>query len=90
MEFEWDDEKAAINEAKHKVTFAEAATVFTDWLSDTNPDFWHSFDEERFLTIGKSAQDRILVVSHTDREGKIRLISAREATPAERRGYEDG
>lgn len=77
------------NEEKHGVTFEEATSIFFDFLADTNRDFLHSLDEERFLTIGKSAKDRLLVVSHTDRDGTIRLISAREATHEEKRGYEN-
>ncbi|HEX4611964.1 MAG TPA: BrnT family toxin [Urbifossiella sp.] len=89
-EFEWDDAKAASNHRKHGVTFGEAATVFQDPLAVTFDDPDHSGDEDRFLTIGMSAADRVLIVSHTDRDGRIRIISVREASRGERQGYEDG
>jgi uncharacterized DUF497 family protein len=88
--FEWDDAKAASNFQKHGVTFGEAATVFDDPLAVTFYDPDHSDDDDRFLTIGLSAAGRTLIVSHTDRGDRIRIISAREATRAERKGYEDG
>lgn len=88
--FEWDDAKAASNFEKHGVTFGEAATVFADPFSATTADLGHSDDEDRFLTVGMSARNRILVVIHTDREGRTRIISAREATRREQKGYEDG
>jgi len=84
LDFQWDKNKAASNHNKHGVTFDEAATVFGDYLSMTFPDFEHSIDEERYLIIGKSEQNRILVVSHTHRIQSIRIISAREATKRER------
>ena len=87
--FESDPEKARINEAKHQVMFAEAETVFGDFLASTKPDFDHSDGEDRYLTVGTSARNRLLVVSYTERGDKIRLISARQATPQERRGYEN-
>jgi uncharacterized DUF497 family protein len=87
---EWDPEKAVSNLAKHGVDFHEAGTVLDDPLSTTFPDPDHSVAEERFLTIGLSASGRILVVGHTDRGEAVRLITARPATPAERRFYEEG
>lgn len=90
MEFEWDDDKAAVNERKHGVAFAEAMTVFADPLALTGYDPDHSDGEDRYLTMGRSADDRLLVVSHTDRGENIRIISARLASRAERRDYEDG
>jgi len=89
MEFEWDEDKAAKNRRKHKVAFAEAATVFGDPLAVTFPDPDHSVEEDRFLTIGTSDRNRVLIVSHTDREDRVRIISARKATPQERRTYEE-
>ena len=89
MEFEWDERKAAANRAKHKVTFSEAATVFGDPLSVTFPDPDHSFEEERFVTIGSSEQGRLLAVAHVDRAGRIRIISARRTTRRERKTYEE-
>jgi uncharacterized DUF497 family protein len=87
---EWDPNKAASNVEKHGVSFEEAATVFFDPLALTIPDPAHSFDEDRFITMGLSVLDQLLVVVHTDRAGVIRLISAREATARERRAYESG
>ena len=90
MEFEWDDTKAEANERKHGVTFSEALTVFADPLSLTGYDPGHSGDEDRFITMGTSADGRLLVVSHTDRDDKVRIISSREASRKERKDYEDG
>lgn len=86
--FEWDTEKAVENLKKHEVSFEEATTVFYDLLSSTIPDPLHSDEENRFIIVGMSHQQRLLVVVHTDREEKIRIISARLATPKERRNYE--
>jgi uncharacterized DUF497 family protein len=90
MVIEWDPRKAAANLRKHGVDFHEAGTVLADTLSTTFPDPDHSVDETRYLTIGASAQGRILVVVHTDRADAVRLISARRATARERRFYEEG
>lgn len=90
MDFEWDEDKAKANIGKHKVDFDEAATVFGDFLSSTFPDPDHSTDEVRYVTIGTSNRGRILIVSHTDREGRTRIISARKAKPHERKAYEEG
>ena len=78
MEFEWDTDKAHSNVEKHGFSFAEAMTVFGDPLEVTIPDPDHSEGEARFLSLGRSEQGRLLVVSYTKREGRIRLISARE------------
>jgi hypothetical protein len=89
--FEWDRAKARSNEAKHGVSFYEAATVFFDPLSVTVDDPDHSGEERRLLTMGHSAKGRLLVVAHLEAgRGPIRLISAREATRSERQGYEEG
>lgn len=90
MEFEWDDTKAALNEQKHGVSFGEAMTVFADTLALTGYDPGHSDDEDRYITMGLSADGQLLVVSHTDRDEKVRIISARVASRAERKDYEDG
>ena len=90
MEFEWDSAKAEKNLAKHGVSFPEAATVFGDPLSMTYPDPDHSIREQRFITIGCSQDGRVLLVAHTDRAERIRIISARKATPRERKHYETG
>lgn len=87
--FEWDPQKARQNEAKHGVFFSEASTVFGDAFSVTIPDQDHSIGEARFLTIGMSHRQRLLVVAHTDRDDVIRLIHARAATRSERKVYEE-
>jgi uncharacterized DUF497 family protein len=88
MEFEWDPRKARINLRKHGVSFTEAATIFGDELAITVSDPDHSDNEDRYITIGWSARRRLLIVSHTDRGDRIRIISARELTKAERKEYE--
>ena len=89
MKFEWDEEKAKANLHKHKVTFDEAATIFGDFLARTFPDPDHSLEEDRYITIGTSDRGRVLIVSHTDREDRTRIISARKAKPHERKAYEE-
>jgi uncharacterized DUF497 family protein len=89
IEFEWNPEKAEANFRKHRVAFAEAATVFRDPLSITICDPDHSQDEDRYLTVGKTARGRAVVVAHTDRSSRTRIISARELTRAEREDYEE-
>ena len=89
MHFEWDSDKAVDNLKKHGVSFPEAATAFDDPLSTTFPDPDHSEDEERYLTVGISTQQRLLVIGHTENNDTIRIISARQATSHERRWYED-
>lgn len=79
--------KAAKNVKKHQVSFEEAATVFDDPLFITFVDEEHSVDEERYITIGLSNRGRLLLVAHTDREDRIRIISARKATKKERWFY---
>nr|VFJ89947.1 MAG: hypothetical protein BECKH772A_GA0070896_1001825 [Candidatus Kentron sp. H]VFJ90936.1 MAG: hypothetical protein BECKH772B_GA0070898_1001229 [Candidatus Kentron sp. H]VFJ97958.1 MAG: hypothetical protein BECKH772C_GA0070978_1001725 [Candidatus Kentron sp. H] len=88
MRFEWDNRKAASNERKHGIAFEEAGTVLADYFSITVPDPLHPGNEERFVTIGQSENQRLLVVVHADRNGVIRLISARPATISERNRYE--
>lgn len=88
--FEWDRSKALSNLQKHGVSFDEAKTVFEDPLSSTIDDPIHSSYEDRFVIIGLSSNGRLLIVVHTDRDGNIRIISAREATGQEQRAYEEG
>ena len=88
MELEWDPEKAEENLRSHGVAFTEAQTVFGDPLEVTILDPDHSDGEFRFLSLGRSEAGRLLVVSYTERGSRVRIISAREATPKERRGYE--
>lgn len=76
MNFEWHSEKAELNLTKHGVSFPEAATVFGDPLSLTVDDPDHSVEELRFLTMGLSETGQLLIVSHTDRDGRIRIINA--------------
>ncbi|XGV94599.1 MAG: BrnT family toxin [Leptolyngbya sp. BL-A-14] len=90
MQFEWNPDKAASNAKKHGVTFEEAATVFNDLLSVTFPDPDHSVGENRYVMIGLSRFGQLLIVAHTDRGEKVRIISARQANRQERRFYERG
>ena len=87
-EFEWDTRKAEANLRKHGVSFVEAATVFFYLVSLTVPDPLHSHKEDRFVITGLSNRNRHLVVVHSDRDGRIRIISARLVTPSERKKYE--
>ncbi len=88
-QFEWDKTKAELNRQKHGVEFDEAQTIFVDELSITMPDPDHSDEENRMMMIGLSRTNRLLVVIFTERGRKIRLISARKATRAERKKYEE-
>ncbi len=88
MNFEWDPSKAAHNRRKHGVSFHEAATVFGDALALTYQDPDHSEQEQRFITVGMSNARRLLIVAHAERGDRIRIINARQTTPAERKQYE--
>lgn len=88
LRFDWDPEKAASNEKKHRVAFSEAATAFADPLSITIPDPGHSSGEARFILLGLAFRGRLVVVAHTEESDSIRIISARPATRSERRSYE--
>lgn len=90
MRFEWDSTKAARNLRKHRVSFGDASSVFYDPLAVTGSDPDHSEIEERLITFGLSSAGQLLVVSHTEREETIRIVSARKATHQERRIYEEG
>jgi uncharacterized protein len=90
LTFEWDEDKAATNLKKHKVSFEEAKTIFNDEFSLTTGDPDHSADEDRFIDIGTSEQGQLLVVVYTEREKRIRIISCRKATAPERKAYEEG
>ena len=87
--FEWDPNKARLNLKTHGVSFDEASTAFRDPLSRAIDDPLHSDDEERFVLIGHSIRRRLLVVVHTERGDRIRIISARLATKKERVRYEE-
>jgi len=88
VEFEWDTEKDELNQRKHGVSFAEAATVFRDRLHATVPDDRYTVEEARFRTVGQTLAGRLVTVAHTDRADRIRIISARLVTKNERRQYE--
>ena len=88
MKFEWDLAKADANLRKHGVSFEAAAHAFEDDLSATFPDPDHSRGEVRLITYGLGLDGKLLVVSHTERGGTIRIISARVATNKERKRYE--
>ena len=90
MRFEWDPRKAAANLHKHGISFEEATTALRDDLALTGRDPDHSTGEARYITFGVSSQGRLLVVSHTERGGLVRIISARTATKSERKIYEEG
>ncbi len=86
--FEWDPKKAESNARKHGVTFDEASTVFGDPIGLLMPDPDHALNEERYLVLGMSNQQRLLVVAFAERPPRTRLISARRAKPRELRRYE--
>ncbi|MGI8545536.1 MAG: BrnT family toxin [Aridibacter sp.] len=89
MQFEWNEEKTKANLKKHRVSFEEAETVFDDslFLIFADPD--HSIEENRFIIMGESNRNKLLVVSFVERPPKIRLISARKANRAEPKNYEE-
>ncbi len=91
--FEWDESKARINFEKHGISFDEARTIFADPLLVTYVDEFHSNKEERFISVGLSERNRVLLAVHTEREETnevivIRIISCRKATQTERKRYE--
>lgn len=90
LRFVWDARKAEANLRKHGVSFPEAATAFGDPLSITIRDPDHSAREERFILIGQSRQQHLVVVAHVERGEIIRIISARPANRRERMSYEEG
>ena len=90
MLFDWDPEKAAANLKRQDVSFDEASTVWNDYFNIELFDHDHSVEENRFLMIGESAEQRLLIISFTERGNRVRIISARELTPKERREYEHG
>jgi uncharacterized protein len=90
VQFEWDPAKDRQNRVLHRVPFKEAATVFGDPLAWSIEDPDHSTREARYLTTGMSNRQRVIIVSHTYRGHRIRIISARQATNKERHVYEEG
>jgi len=89
FDFEWDDKKATTNIRNHGVSFVEATSIFDDGLMVTNADLVHSDEEDRYVSIGLSSSNRLLVVVYTERVRTIRLISAREPTSREKQDYEN-
>ena len=89
IEFEWDGVKAQDNLSKHGISFEDATSAFYDPLSVTISDPDHSTNESRFLLIGRTIEDWLVVVAHTDRGQRIRIINARRATRLERASYEE-
>ena len=89
LRFEWNPQKAAINEMKHGVSFEEALTVFSDPLARIFDDLDHSITEAREIIIGHSLNQRLLIVCFAERGNVVRLFSARKATRGERRDYEE-
>ncbi|HEV2132048.1 MAG TPA: BrnT family toxin [Longimicrobiaceae bacterium] len=87
LEFEWDPDKAVSNRKKHGVGFEEAMTVFRDPLGRLVDDPEHSLNEARFVLFGRSEAGRLLAVMHTERGQALRIISAREMTPKEKKQY---
>jgi uncharacterized DUF497 family protein len=90
MKIEWDPKKAKSNLEKHGVSFEEAATALSDPMAATGADPDHSINEERYVTFGVSEKGRLVVVSHTEKDQTIRIISARKASKGERELYEEG
>jgi len=89
LNFEWDDKKAKSNLIKHKISFEEASTAFGDDLSITIEDPLHSDNENRLILIGKSNNNKTLIVVHIEQTDSIRLISARKATKKEQKFYKE-
>ncbi len=89
LQFEWDEEKAKVNLKKRSVGFDEGATIFNDPLIITITDQAHSDTEQRNISLGISVKGHLLIVVHTERNEKIRLISCRKATPHERKTYDE-
>lgn len=92
MKFEWDEKKNTLNHRKHKIWFEEAQTVWADGHSIEFFDSVHVETEDRYLRMGHSSRNRLLLVVFCERldSGIVRLISARKATASERRQYEKG
>jgi uncharacterized protein len=90
MKYEWDQQKAKTNLSKHGISFEEAQTVFDDplYVDFYDPD--HSENEDRYIIIGQSSKNRVLLVSYTERGEQIRLISARQVTKQELKAYQEG
>lgn len=90
VQFEWDEVKAKRNLRKHKVSFEDGTTIFHDPFIVTKLDSRHSDEEDRFISVGFSIRGHLLLVIHVERGERIRIISCRKATTAERKIYEKG
>lgn len=90
LRIEWSARKNRGNIQKHGVDFAEAKTVFDDPLHLTTTDPDHSIGERRFITVGMSERNRLLIMAHTIEDDRIRIITARRPTRSERKDYEEG
>jgi hypothetical protein len=90
MRIEWNPEKAKSNLKRHGISFEEAATALSDPMAATGADPDHSITEERYVTFGVSEKGRLVVVSHTEKDETIRIISARKASKGEKELYEEG
>jgi uncharacterized DUF497 family protein len=88
LQFEWDEAKNEVNQIKHDIVFEEAALIFSG-ITLTEPDERRDYGESREINIGQLAEQVVIVVVHTDRNGVTRLISARTANRTERRRYDD-
>ena len=89
LDFEWNEEKAEKNKKKHAISFEEAKSVFDDVFAYIFDDELHSFEEDRFYIIGYSQSNKLITISYTERNNKIRLISARLSNKHERKNYEE-
>ena len=89
IEVDGDDRKNRLNQRKHAVSFGEAATIFLDPFEIAIEDPAHAVSEYRFISIGQSFEGRLLVVSYSEQNNRIRIITARKPTRSERRDYEE-
>ncbi|MGI8835534.1 MAG: BrnT family toxin [Pyrinomonadaceae bacterium] len=89
FDVEWDEGKNRLNQRKHAVSFEEAATIFLDPLEIAIDDPAHTISEYRFVSIGETFGGRLLVVSYSEHNKRIRIITARKPTRSERRAYEE-
>ena len=87
--FEWDGHNVNKIWNKHRVKFSEAEEIFFDERLKITPDIPHSEKEQRHLALGKTREGRYLFVVFTERKGKLRVISARDMSRKERRGYRE-
>ena len=90
IRIEWSKQKNRLKVVKHRVDFSEAKTIFDDPLQLTLSDPDHSFDENRYITLGTSIENQLLIIAHTFENDKIRIITARKPTRGERLNYEEG